>query len=185
MYTSAVPELSSENTTPTPQKRKKKRDKSPFYSRDNMKRSEDLGALVAVSTQSNKCAALTSSHSSACLCHLQGWLLPAANEQSFVCVVSTGRCTAPSGTRHWLPPFTGLCYPGLHHPQGWLRAVLCWDGPGASCPFPRVFVRPAGRPLPSCSAPVGSDLLAGVAPGAPQSVKYWLLAGFEQNQWSC
>lgn len=58
-------------------------------------------------------------------------------------------------------------------------------GPGASCPFPRVFVRPAGRPLPSCSAPVGSDLLAGVAPGAPQSVKYWLLAGFEQNQWSC
>lgn len=64
------------------------------------------------------------------------------------------------------------------------RAVL-GRGPGASCPFPRVFVRPAGRPLPSCTAPVGSDLLAGVAPGAPQSVKYCLLAGFEQNQWSC
>lgn len=119
MYTSAVPELSSENTTPTPQKRKK-RDKSPFYSRDNMKRSEDLGVLVAVCTQCNKRAALTSSHSSACPCLLQSWLLPAANEQSFICVLSLGRCTAPSGTRHWLPAFTGLCHPGLHHPQSWL-----------------------------------------------------------------
>lgn len=114
---------------PPPKKeiKKKKGDKSPFYSRDNMKRSEDLGVLVAVCTQCNKRAALTSSHSSACPCLLHGWLLPAANEQSFVCVVPAGRCTAPSGTRHWLPAFTGLCHPGLHQSQSWLRAVLCWD----------------------------------------------------------
>lgn len=136
MYTSAVPELSSENTTPTPQNRKK-RDKSPFYSRDNMKRSEDLGVLVAVCTQSNKRAALTAQLASAS-CTAGSYLLQ-TSKASFVscpqdaaqhqvapvtgslpsqafatqaCTIpraDSGQCCAGTGPRSILPFPQGIC----------------------------------------------------------------------------
>lgn len=127
MYTSAVPELSSENTTPTPQKRKK-RDKSPFYSRDNMKRSEDLGVLVAVCTQCNKRAALTAQLASAS-CTAGSYLLQTSKASFVSC--------PQDAAQHQVAPGTGSLPSQAFVTQACTIPRAGWDGPRSILPFPQ------------------------------------------------